>query len=76
MAKEININELELYFEAFGTANEDIEIMPGVYVLAIYGEKFTTSTIATLRANKGNQNYRCYYEMLVLYYKKCYELNK
>jgi len=65
----MNINELELYFETFGYGDEDIEIMPGVYVLCIHAEKFVTNVIATLRKHPGNQNYRPYYDLLLNYYK-------
>ena len=36
-------------------------------------ELFVSSTIQSLRKHPGNQNYRSYYDMLVKYYKLCYE---
>lgn len=65
---EININELELYFETFGVSDEDLEIMKGVYILSADANHFVTSTIQALRMHPGNQNYRNYYDNLVKYY--------
>ena len=69
--REINVNELELYFETFGTSSSDLEIMQGVYILTEDSEKFVISIIYTLRNHRGNQSYRTYYDMLVKYYELC-----
>jgi hypothetical protein len=67
----MTVDELELYFETFGYPNEDIEILPGQYVLCANAKFFVESTILTLRTHSGNKRYKPYYDRLVLYYKKC-----
>lgn len=65
-----NIDTVELYFETFGFSDEDIEVNPGVYVLSINSEKFVTKTIQCLRFHSGNNNFRPYWDLLLLYYNK------
>ena len=71
----MNINDIELYFETFDYANEDIEIMPGVYVLCESAEKFVTNTLQCLKSHPGNKNYMPYWEMLLKYYTECRKLS-
>lgn len=69
----MNINDIEIYFETFGVSNEDIEVIPGVYVLCENAEHFVISTIQCLRSHPGNKNYISYWEMLLKYYEKVKE---
>lgn len=73
--REININELELYFESFGYPSEDLEVISGVYVLCENAEYFVSQTLVCLRSHPGNQRYRSHYDMLVKYYELARALN-
>jgi len=66
----MNIDIIELYFQTFGYANEDIETLPGHFILVENSEYFVTSSLKCLRAHSGNKRFMPYYDELVLYYNK------
>jgi hypothetical protein len=63
------IDEIEMYFDVFGYPNEDIEILPGQFVLVENAEYFVQSSLLTLRTHPGNKRYMPYFERLNIYYK-------
>lgn len=71
----MQIDEIEMYFETFGFPNEDIEILPGHYVLCENAELFVNKNIACLRSHPGNKRYMSYFDHLNKYYEICRTLN-
>lgn len=70
------IDEIELYFETFGYPDEDIEILPGHFVLCENAEHFVNSNLLCLRSHPGNKRYMPYFDHLNRYYQKAKELTK
>ena len=69
------ISDIELYFETFGTPSEDIEIIPGVYVLCEDAEFFISQTLNCLKAHPLNNAYKPYYLHLLNYFKAAKKIN-